>query len=537
MASKREGDGRRSFPVLIAFILAVLVLIWIVGLADSLNERRLALGKAEEDALRMSQLVAEQTGSLLREVKIYLKLMDVWLVDNPAADPRTDASFLHLVDNLRSQARFRIDLRLVSKDDGLFYIPSTDLSRPLSYVGDREYVRAQKDPATRGFFIAAPVLSRVTGVWGIPVSYPLTSRNAGMAVIFAAIELPFLNELYEAVRPKPDGAIMLTRKDGTILTRAPFDEEGMGLVLAGQKSWEERREGVQTSVSPIDGEERIIAFRTIPGLSLEVSVALSKRDTLTRWARNFYARVGILTAATLLTLLLGWQLLVNWRSLMASKVDVQSLNKELHLKVEAINDQLAEKEAIVRETNHRVKNHMSQLIALIELGQNTGSREEFDKLKARVFSYCVLYEKLSYQAEGAEIMKVSEYLRDLMSQLVTVSPSDRPVVFEINDDPATAPARTCSTLGLILCELVTNAIKHAECDEPVLRLYVTIGEEEGRLHLAFSDNGKGFDYAAARKQRAEGHHLGMILIDTMLAQHQGNLAYDRDRGSRFDIVI
>ena len=213
MRLRSVEPGVKGYPLLLGILAASVSLLWGVAVAGSLSEHRAAVLNAEDSLSRMTEVVLEQTGGLFGEVRVYLKLLDIWLQDNPGADPRTDPRFIRLVDSLRREGRIKIDLRLVSRDDGLFYIPSPDTSKALAQVGDREYARAQKDDATRGFYIAGPVLSRVTGIWGIPVSYPLTRGNAGMAVIFAAIELPTLNALYESARPKPDGSITLVRKE------------------------------------------------------------------------------------------------------------------------------------------------------------------------------------------------------------------------------------------------------------------------------------------------------------------------------------
>jgi len=228
---KLRGDPRSPRLVLILMVAAIFV-TWAIGVIGGLAQRSDTLRRAEDDVFRMNQIIAEQTGSLFQEVRVSLQLLDSWIRDNPRADPRTDAQFIHLVENLRKEARTRIDVRLISETDGLFFIPSTDTTVPGSEVGDLEYVKVQKEPATRGYSIAGPIRNRELRVWGIPVSYPLTKHNAGMSIIVAIIDLPHRNQLYETIRPRPDGAITLLRKDGTILDRVPFDFRVMGASVA-----------------------------------------------------------------------------------------------------------------------------------------------------------------------------------------------------------------------------------------------------------------------------------------------------------------
>ena len=334
--------GNRNHAFLIGVILVTaLIVIWAIAITAGVNQRGAALHQAEDEVFRMNQIIAEQTGSLLLEVRASLETLDAWLRDNPQADPRTDQRFVRLVDTIRKRARIPIDIRLVSEDDGLFYIPSKDTEKPLAVVSDREYVRAQKDPDTRGFFIAAPVLSRVTHIWGLPVSYPLTSRNGGMSVIFVNIALPVLNELYETIRPKPNGAITLARKDGTILDRVPFEAGVMGTSVAGSKPYQERQEGLQHTVSPVDRQEKIISFRSIDELPLAVIVSVTREEILAPWRSRMYVWGGVLAAVTALLLFLGFFLHKSLRVIVASEEKTAALNEELR-KAKAMSQIIAE---------------------------------------------------------------------------------------------------------------------------------------------------------------------------------------------------
>jgi len=325
---KLRGDPG-SPQLLLMLMVAAIFVTWAIGVIGGLAQRSDVLRRAEEDVFRMNQIIAEQTGSLFQEVRVSLQMLDVWIRDNPQADPRTDPQFIHLVDNLRKEARIRIDLRLVSETNGLFFIPSKDTTGPESEAGALEYVRVQKEPATRGYYIARPIRSRESRVWGIPVSYPLTKHNAGISIIVAIIDLPRLNQLYETIRPRPDGAITLLRKDGTILDRVPFDFKVMGATVAGDKAWQEHREGVQSFVFPIGHQEEVISIHSIPGLPLVVSVSLPTRSVLAAWRERMLAWGAALAITTVVLLLLGMRLRNGWLMLAASEKEARMLNEEI----------------------------------------------------------------------------------------------------------------------------------------------------------------------------------------------------------------
>ncbi|HNQ96520.1 MAG TPA: diguanylate cyclase [Treponemataceae bacterium] len=318
---------RSSF--IITFVLIAIAAIWAIAAVAGISQRNSELAQTEDELVRLNQLVAEQTGSLFREVKGQLILLETWLAANPDKDPRTDKDFIDLVTVIRQNNRIPIDIRLVDKNGGLFYIPSESLSTPRANVADREYFTAQQDGQTRGFYISAPVQSRVTGVWGIPVSYPISSGNVGMAVIFAAIELPPLNELYEAVRPKPSGAISLARRDGTLLDRVPFDSTLMGTSLSRSSDSDEFYEGSRHFISPIDGETRIIAFHIMKDLPLMISVSVSKSDIFSSWYERMLVWIVVLVAVSILLAALGLFLWSSWSINVQNSNLMSAMNEEL----------------------------------------------------------------------------------------------------------------------------------------------------------------------------------------------------------------
>jgi len=333
---------KTSNPViLIIFVFVILLTTWTTSITFAFYQYNITILKAEDEVFRMNQIVAEQTGNLFREIRSYLQVLDEWLKDNPYSDPRIDPEFINLVEIIKKSSRIRFDIRLVSKDDGLFYIPSKDRRKPLALVGDREYVRAQKDPSTRGFYIARPVLSRVTNLWGIPVSYPVTRNNAGITVIFAAIELPTLNELYETIRPKPDGGITLATIDGIILDRVPFIAESMGLPLGGEIIHRDIPDGIQTMVSPVDNVEKIIAFQKIQDMPLRVSISIPKNEVLSPWRYRMIILFGLLSLMSILIILFGFFLHKSWLKIIESEKNTKRLNSELNRKNLELEDALS----------------------------------------------------------------------------------------------------------------------------------------------------------------------------------------------------
>lgn len=354
MAQKGPGATRLQHdPKMISLFLGLsLLLIWFIAIAFSTSQREAGLRQAEDEIYRLTQIVAEQTGNLLLDVRVYLGIMDEWLKDHPQADPRTDPGFVRLVESLRHKTRVTVEVRVVSRSGGLFYVPSLETDSPLSQVEDREYFVAQESPENRGFYVGAPILGRLSGVWSIPVSYPLSRKNAGMELMLALIELPVLNELFEVVRPKPDGAITLVRSDGLILDQVPFDQELMGHSLKDRDAFRRRVEGVQTGPSWIDGSERIFATSKVRDIPVEVSVSVSKAGVLRVWSDRMHLWAAILSSVSFILVLFARSLRRSWRFIVSSEQASRELNEDLRN---------------AQETSRLITEHSNDILTVIAL--------------------------------------------------------------------------------------------------------------------------------------------------------------------------
>ena len=151
----------------------------------------------QQDRLRVeSAVAAAQTQNLLNTIVVSMRLLDSWMRHHPDLDPRFDPEFLDLVNTFRDFNQGKLDLRLVSDSGGLHYLPSKD-TVPLAKVGDREYFKAQMGKPVHHLHFAVPVKSRVTGKWGVPISFRLSPNRHGLAIMFIALEFPYGDSLYK----------------------------------------------------------------------------------------------------------------------------------------------------------------------------------------------------------------------------------------------------------------------------------------------------------------------------------------------------
>ena len=202
-----------------------------------------------------------------------------------------------------------------------------------------------------------------------------------------------------------------------------------------------------------------------------------------------------------------------------------------------VRELLQQKETILKEVHHRLKNNMNTLRALLTLqARSTASKEVADALtdaERRVQSMAVLYDKL-YQTGNVSSMPLDTYLSSLVDEVVSLFPNRSLVTVEKRIDSAELDTKTLSTLGTILNEVLTNAMKYAFPDRREGTLRVSAERADGSLTLTVEDNGVGLP--ADLTSESQPCH-GLTLVRLLVQQLSGTMDLESDGGTRFVIKI
>ncbi len=204
-----------------------------------------------------------------------------------------------------------------------------------------------------------------------------------------------------------------------------------------------------------------------------------------------------------------------------------------------IKTSLSEKELLLKEIHHRVKNNLQVISSLLYLQSKQIQDEEtlgmFLESRQRIRSMALVHERL-YQTEDLTRVDAAEYLRALVSQLFhSYGISAGHVHLTVQADDITLDIDTAVPCGLIINELVSNALKHAFPDDREGEVSVELGAIAGdQISLVVSDDGVGFPEDLDFQDMQS---LGLRLINTLVDQIQGTIELDRSRGTRFQIVF
>jgi two-component sensor histidine kinase/response regulator of citrate/malate metabolism len=199
---------------------------------------------------------------------------------------------------------------------------------------------------------------------------------------------------------------------------------------------------------------------------------------------------------------------------------------------------LQEKEVLLREIHHRVKNNLQIISSLLNLQakyiKDSQALEMFKESQNRVKSMAMIHEKL-YRARDLAHIDMAEYVRTLADHLFrSYGVNARAVVLQIDVADVVLGIDTVIPCGLLIHELVSNALKHAF---PAGKGELTIelrAAAQGRFVLRVSDDGiglpRGFDY-----RRADS--LGLQLVTALAGQVDGTVDVANQDGTTFTITF
>ena len=214
-----------------------------------------------------------------------------------------------------------------------------------------------------------------------------------------------------------------------------------------------------------------------------------------------------------------------------------NLEEQVKARTAELSKALQEKEILLQEVHHRVKNNMAVISAFISLKEQLLVDREihnmFQDLQQRIKTMAMVHEKL-YKSDNFREISVRDYLRDLIDELLgNYSNRYKPIELKFDVENLYFDLDVLIPLGLIVNEIVINAIRHAfrDISGPVLSIRL-VSDDSGNIELRISDNGPGFK---AENIEPEQGHMGMQIINALAVQLGGSNELKTDQGTLYII--
>lgn len=192
---------------------------------------------------------------------------------------------------------------------------------------------------------------------------------------------------------------------------------------------------------------------------------------------------------------------------------------------------------LLRELTHRVKNSLQLIAAMIMIEAGSHESREgkaaLERVSHRIAALGQLYSKLS-KDDTVEAVNAATYLGELCRDLIASihKEGDRPIVLQTDIESELLSTDRAIPIGLIVNELVTNAVKYAFPGEAKGTVSVTLKRVRRELHLTVSDDGQGLD------PRRVDSGLGGRLVDGFAQQLGGQVERKSDsRGTTVHLIL
>ncbi len=213
-------------------------------------------------------------------------------------------------------------------------------------------------------------------------------------------------------------------------------------------------------------------------------------------------------------------------------------NKLLQEQETSLNNALQEKELLLKEIHHRVKNNLQLIMSLLAIQGLSQEKENkvikafLEKGESRIRSMALIHQIL-YETEGVQHVNFKHYLQELVEAIKkSYPPNVSKISYTMKVSDIHFDLEQALSLGLITHEVIMNAIKHAfpEGKEGVIE--VGLNKSENTVLLTIRDNGVGI---TPKKKRPGA--IGMELVELLTEQLRGKMKVINDQGTSFSIAL
>jgi two-component system, sensor histidine kinase PdtaS len=217
-------------------------------------------------------------------------------------------------------------------------------------------------------------------------------------------------------------------------------------------------------------------------------------------------------------------------------------NKDNHIityQKNILEKSLLEKETLLREIHHRVKNNLQIINGLLEKQgyktDNLAFKELIKESQNRIYSMVLIHQNL-YQTENIDEVDIASYLKMMVDNIKnTHQYEDEDIILKSDVDSIMLNIDTAIPLGLIINELLSNAYKYAFKNREKGQIDLVLKKQENGLFLSVKDDGiglpEGFDLEKSKT-------LGMTLVKGLVRQIGGKLTHNASRnGSTFEVLL
>jgi two-component sensor histidine kinase len=502
--SSPRADGKRV--VIAATILIVVLLLAFGALIGSLvlqgysDTRARALQRADNAA----QIVATNSQWITQTTRLALRRIDGAAgIDLKPGDSTVAAEMTAAIDGLPGDPK----AYLVAADGTTLYSSDPEV-QPIN-ITDRDYFSALAGGASS--YVSPLLISRLNGKQIFVFSRRLERNGAFAGAAMISYDVELLRDIWAALGFDTMSTVSLIRRDGQLVARYPLADRPLdmsGYVLFTDYL-KQSPTGNYPAISPLDGVERLVSYRLVPGTDFVAVASVSAAVTFASFWYSVTVFLAIVVPVLIALAIAGFWI---------AKLIQRAARRQAELE-----RALDQNTMLLRETHHRVKNNIQSIGAMIRM-HDIAENVKMD-LRGRLSAMSAVHEHIYSKDDFAET-RADVFLPTVVEPVRDAYGAKADITFEV--EPVAIHRDSTTSLALLLNELVSNVFKYAMADGRAGKITVGLRKLDGdKVRLWVEDDGPGFTLEGARRG------MGTRLIEGVVSQFSGTYAYSFENGTRF----
>jgi two-component sensor histidine kinase len=429
--------------------------------------------------------------------------------------------------------------------------------------------------ATDATQLSGYVIAQGPEVPALILGHPVhDSAGTLKAVLALSIELDWLQPVERLLGLPSGGAAYLLDRDGAVLTglEVPQGFGDRGLPDPQTLNAITSRDLFSFAADGRDGIARLYAVTPLEQGQLFILVGMPKSGTLGWIQRELVVQMIGFAALWLAGLLAAWigtrALVTRWTEQLATtakamskgklsaRADLQGapaelrllgdtlgdMAKRLEVRQNELHDALVQKDVLLREIHHRIKNNLQTVTSLLNLHskgiRSDGAQQALQQIRMRVQALALVHRHL-YESESMRDVDLRSFLGDLCQLLQDGSGTSRwRVRLGLEITNLRMPVERATPLALLVTELVTNSFKHAFPDNRYGTITVKLAAlDDGMALLSVADDGVGLLEVGSGDSAAKGAGLGAKITQAFARQLRGELSISGPPGTTVTLVF
>lgn len=236
-------------------------------------------------------------------------------------------------------------------------------------------------------------------------------------------------------------------------------------------------------------------------------------------------------------LIVSGMIVVGYRNKRAANLRLSSQQDKINRQNIDLQELVKEKELLMKEMHHRVKNNLQLIQNLLESQSSAldaTSLQAIQNSRGRLYAMTLIHQKL-YMSENVTLINLSSYLMDLVNYVIDSFGGAEGIRFELSVNNVTLLVNQAIPVAIIVNEAITNALKYAFPDQRAGTISLRLTENsEGRIHLLISDDGIGLPDGLAPDRKTS---MGLRLIKGLCRELKGKLDIRGSGGTGISVVF